>query len=222
MNCERMESLLDGYLDGELDVAERAEVERHLAACGDCHRLLAELKGLKRAAGELPRELSPDRDLWPGIRATIERGDDVRDRAAGTPASHAWLRWAGLAASVLIVVLAALAGARWLRPEATAPITALPAAAPGAELVLEEFRNAESQYEQASRTLLEVLEERKGELSPETFAAIEENLRIIDQAIDEVRAALEADPGNAQNGRVLNALYQQKVGFLWNVTRLSS
>ena len=36
MDCEKSEGLLNGYLDDELERGERAEVERHLAACSAC------------------------------------------------------------------------------------------------------------------------------------------------------------------------------------------
>ena len=44
MTCQRIEKQLSAYLEGELAAGERAEVERHLAACADC----AELLGLMR------------------------------------------------------------------------------------------------------------------------------------------------------------------------------
>jgi anti-sigma factor RsiW len=36
MNCDEMLPLLDGYLDGELDLALSLETERHIAACAAC------------------------------------------------------------------------------------------------------------------------------------------------------------------------------------------
>ena len=46
--------------------------------------------------------------------------------------------------------------------------------------------------------------------------------RTLDEAIDQVREALAAEPDDTRNGHVLNALYRQKVEFLWRVSRLSS
>lgn len=85
-----------------------------------------------------------------------------------------------------------------------------------------EFEAAETEYEEAAAHLLELVEARGDELSPETRAIIEDNLRIIDEAIDQVREALDAEPDDTRNGHILNALYRQKVEFLWRVSRLSS
>ena len=36
MNCELTQTVLHGYLDGELDAARAADFERHLISCADC------------------------------------------------------------------------------------------------------------------------------------------------------------------------------------------
>ncbi len=36
MNCELTQTVLHGYLDGELDAARAADFERHLISCPDC------------------------------------------------------------------------------------------------------------------------------------------------------------------------------------------
>lgn len=62
---------LSAFLDGGLEAGERAEVDAHLAECGDCRQILEELREVKRrAAGLGPVE--PSRDLWGGIAATIQ------------------------------------------------------------------------------------------------------------------------------------------------------
>ena len=49
MNCDVLTRYLDLYLDGELAVEERAEVEAHLRACEDC-RGIASIEARLRAA----------------------------------------------------------------------------------------------------------------------------------------------------------------------------
>jgi hypothetical protein len=93
---------------------------------------------------------------------------------------------------------------------------------PAARVNLVEFELAEDQYEAAAARLLESLESRGDSLPPETRALVDENLRIIDRAIEEVRSALESEPGDTSTGHALNALYRRKVEFLWSVSRLSS
>jgi anti-sigma factor RsiW len=42
--CPRVRGCLSEFIDGELDAATRAEVSRHLAACGECARLEEDLE----------------------------------------------------------------------------------------------------------------------------------------------------------------------------------
>lgn len=217
MNCERLETLLDDYVDGVLAASTEEEVRRHLADCSTCRQSLDELYRLQQATQALPRGIAPERDLLPGIRDRI--GRDAR-RGGGS----SWIRWAAVAASLIV-----LSGAVWvgLRSPDTGQTSTDGAAEVGsvmfaADVNLAEFEAAELEYEQATARLLDIVEARGDELTPETRAVIEENLRIIDEAIDQVRDALNEEPGDTRNGHILNALYRQKVEFLWRVSRLSS
>jgi anti-sigma factor (TIGR02949 family) len=46
--CAKCEELLQGYLDRELDEAEHAEAERHLAGCDYCRRRYRFEESLRR------------------------------------------------------------------------------------------------------------------------------------------------------------------------------
>ena len=60
--CGRAEDLLCGWLDGELDGADRELMAAHLETCSGCHALAA---AMTRLAAELPRlaEMRPDPDF---------------------------------------------------------------------------------------------------------------------------------------------------------------
>ena len=45
---------MSGYLDGELAGGERGQMERHLAECQDCRRLLAGLRAVLDGLHRLP------------------------------------------------------------------------------------------------------------------------------------------------------------------------
>ena len=63
---------LSDYLDGELDAADRAALEEHLAVCANCTSTLDELREvLARAATISSRP--PAVDLWIGIEARLNR-----------------------------------------------------------------------------------------------------------------------------------------------------
>ena len=44
MSCAYDKERLTGYFDGELEAADRAEVENHISACSECLRDLGEIK----------------------------------------------------------------------------------------------------------------------------------------------------------------------------------
>jgi hypothetical protein len=125
---------------------------------------------------------------------------------------------------VIILITAGIIG---INIKDSDPVTAPHAPPPGAVLPAShiaesEFRAAEQEYLQAAALLAEALEKQRGSLSPETAAVVDENLKVINEAIENIRQAMDAEPGNPRNGQVLTALYQQKIEILRRVSRLSS
>jgi hypothetical protein len=98
MNCAFDKEKLSGYYDGELDAAEKAEVERHIASCSECLRELGELKSAAILVKELPRLRAP-RSIAEEVRKEI--------RAAGKVHSFTQARrtmmWVASAAAVLLI-----------------------------------------------------------------------------------------------------------------------
>jgi hypothetical protein len=84
------------------------------------------------------------------------------------------------------------------------------------------LQGAEDDYERATRALLAALEEHREELGPETLKNVERNLAVIDEALREVRAALDANPGNPELTRMLAATHRKKVDVLQRVVKLST
>ncbi|ANM30459.1 hypothetical protein ABI59_14100 [Acidobacteria bacterium Mor1] len=218
------EALLNDYVDGLLDDAEREQLERQLADCESSRQEVEALKALRAEAAALPKEVAPGRDLFPEIRQAL----DSEMAARPTPRAA----WIGLAAALLIV--AGLSG--WLlrgqwAPGADGGATAANGGAAGQDgppqisLAADEgmdFAAIEQEYVRAAELLLESIEARSDQLAPETQAALRENLAIIDRAIEEIRAALAKDPGGEAQTEMLTAMYRQKLDLLWRVSRLSS
>jgi anti-sigma factor RsiW len=217
--CDGMEERLNDYVDEVLSAAERREVERHVGDCAGCREELHALRAVVEATAALPRSPRPPRDLWPDIRAALRR-DETQPRLVF------WWPWgAGLAAAAALLVLTTAAVTMWLvgsgaegpgpgMPETPVAVTSAPATA------LASLRSAEGEYVLATDRLLEVLEARREELAPETLALVEENLRVIDDAIGNVWAALESDPGRARSGHLLTSLYWRKIALLQQAVRL--
>lgn len=99
MDCKHMLSLLDAYLDRELDATTELAVEQHLAACQNCHAASARQQALSAALATHTRyRASPT--LTAGIRTALDKIDaGVQAKMPFTP------RWAGLAASLALAAL---------------------------------------------------------------------------------------------------------------------
>ncbi|HSU17010.1 anti-sigma factor family protein [Longimicrobium sp.] len=111
--------------------------------------------------------------------------------------------------------------------ETVAPDPATPAvngggrpAAAGQGTAFAAFHPAEQDYEKAIGDLAGVLEARRAQMAPETVRTLETNLRIIDQAIAESRAALAKDPNSRELVQMLGATYDAKVKMLRQAVEL--
>jgi anti-sigma factor RsiW len=216
---------LDDFAGGELPERERRAVQLHLQACAECRAEVDALRSLLDEARFLPREIAPGRDLWAGIEARLEPRADMkviplRPRSAWAPP-----RWLTLAAAALVLMIGTSATTVFFMqrggpgPDTLDPIVAKQAAAP-TTTALVALQPAEAEYQKAIDDLAAVLETRRSQLAPETVATLERNLRIIDQAIAESRAALERDPSSRELAQMLSAAYDTKVRMLQQAVEL--
>lgn len=217
---------LSEYLDGTLSEREAARVEDHLAECPACAGTLAELRQVVEAARALPDE-APVPDLWPAIEARLpaRTADGVTPRVVpiGRGSDRARRRVTLsvpqlLAAGIALAVMSA--GGAWVAlhggpadPATSAPVAATAPPAAGSVVLTAGWETAVAELE------LE-FEGRRGELDAETILVVERNLAIIDQAIEQARLALEADPSSGfLNGYVAEAM-RRKVDLLRQATRI--
>jgi hypothetical protein len=218
MTCQQMDERLDDYVDGALDGAAALEVEQHLASCAACRVAEHATRRLLAHAAALPRSVAPRGDLWPGIERRIAR--------RGLAGLLAW-RQPWLLASAAAVVLAVLAGVAWRGAPEGVQAVAIPSAAgpslePVAAVADPTLAEAEREYEAAAKTLLAVLEQRRGRMAAGDLARVEDNVAVIDRALAEVRAALAKDPESPELNRMLVATHRKKVDVLRRVVRLST
>jgi anti-sigma factor RsiW len=108
MNCAESRMLLHAYADGELDVANSLELERHLKVCPACVAEQESLRSLKAALREPQlRYTAPDslgKEIRQLARAPVA---DVRPRLF-----QSLVLWKSLALGATALALLAL----WLRP----------------------------------------------------------------------------------------------------------
>jgi len=208
MKCDDVMLVLDDLLDRRLGDAGQAEVRAHLegcAACSEAHRSLVELQ---EQVAELPRSIAPSRDLWPEIEAQIA----ARKVARGAFGRRALMAAAAALVLVSSVVTAYLVG----RQQAASTVVVAPAPRQAtSEVLAASFAEiGVHDYEATRHQLLDVLDGRRDELSPATMEIVLTNLRLIDEAMGEIAAALGEDPGNEVLMRRLVATYRQQVNLL--------
>jgi hypothetical protein len=216
MKCDDVRARLDDHEDGLLSEAELQELELHLATCDACRVEARRLHDLVGAAAAAPREMDPPRDLWPEIAARVaaDRGRaPVRRlvRLLSHPASLA-------AAAAVIVALGSTVTWRTNEPPADTGV-AHNVSERGSQ---EHVQAAEVDYIRATGQLMDALNSRRSSLSPETQKAVDENLKVIDDALGQLRGALDKDPGNRQLTRMLASTHQKKLDLLLRLLKLSS
>lgn len=153
---------------------------------------------LDKLLEELPHEVEPGRDLWPGIQARL-----APHRRVLRP--HALWPLAAAAAIVATVALSLL----WRQP----PTTTVPQtlARHGSTQPLP--RHIEADVQARARFAADSLRD-DSTLSPHTRAVVLRNLDLIEQAIGNVKLALRSDPANSQLLKMLNQLYLDEAAIL--------
>ncbi len=184
---------------------------------------------MKNRIETLPREIQPERDLWAGIESAISDAKIVRpdfsaDRHEPVPAA-AGVNWrrVGLISTAAMLLVAFSSGitAYLVRsPAAPADGTSSPALTEFEAVAWNGFLQAERSYQNITDDLMASLDAQRDELAPETIEIVETNLRLIDEAITEARAALERDPANRKLVGKLTDMYRTRVNFLEGMSRL--
>lgn len=161
-------------------------------------------------AAELPKDVVPQRDLWPAIAARIAE-------AGESPAKPAF-RWPlALAAAMLVASVSALLTWSLLRdPQPAGPAVIAQVPAPDTEIVPVRYgpNSGVSATELAARdALLSEFKSAFATLRPETREAIQKNLAVIQTAADEIDAALAKDPASGMLKGMLAGTYKQELNL---------
>jgi hypothetical protein len=183
------------------------------------HDALAPGDILARAIDE-SRDEMPAQDLWPGIAARLDPAAAARPRQFSFT-----LPQLALAASLLIAVASGLTWLAARPPAAAAPQAVVFAQGEGAGVSGGQVVNAnfaDAQYDAAVTDLEQILLDERDQLDPRTVLVIERNLKAIDAAIREARAALDDDPGNPYLNSHLADARRRKLALLRHATTLPS
>ncbi|MDR3419523.1 MAG: hypothetical protein P4L83_25365 [Nevskia sp.] len=134
------------------------------------------------ALAVLKQDCVPPRDLWPGIAARVQARRVRRRRAP-------WLAAVGLAASALLVL--------------------------GVSVGIQGLRGRTAEPASGSGTIVGAVDQgallpAANHLHPETRALVKTNLKVVDDAENQLRRAMAADPDDAYLKSLLASTRQQK------------
>jgi putative zinc finger protein len=217
---------LSDYIDDELPPEERADLEAHLAACAACTATLDALREVVARAGSLtPRP--PAADLWPGIAPRLERPamvtafQPLSSLSGGRRFSFTMPQL--VAAGLALMVMSG--GGVWVlqhggRATDTPSVIASGASGPGADSGVAPAALGDPRYDEAIADLEQALRAGRADLDPGTIKILESNLDAIDNAIDQSRRALAADPANVYLNNHLADARQRKLALLRRATAM--
>jgi hypothetical protein len=185
---------------------------------------------LSQMLSALPKDVQPERDLWQGIQAEIDKTPIVTDSAPVVRFTSS--RWFQLAAGVLLVLAtsfttfvvtrqsmekdAAVQLAQQQQqapvPTAAAPLNAMPVSF-GTEALGADYLKARSELDKR-------FEERMKTLAPSTRAKLERNLADLRHAANEISATLAENPSDPLLQDLLMSTYQRELQLLADVSEV--
>lgn len=165
---------------------------------------------LTASARQLATEISPERDLWPGIETAI---------AEPAPRRSRWTPMLAQAAAVVLLI-GASSGITYLVVKNDGSAVVPEVTMTGLEVTRAAFgsdHNLSSDYEDARAELFEKLETELGRLSPEERQDVVTSLGVIRGAIDDINAALAEDPDNTFLQDLLIKTYREELRVMRQV-----
>jgi anti-sigma factor RsiW len=224
MSCKDYSQAIAEFVDGALDPARQRELERHVEGCAACRALIADLKSIQAAAFTLDRrELPPH--ILPALKARLreEPLPSSRGTLLAFPRSRAaTAAWMAAAAALLFITTAAvwsLIGPANARHDDQAQTTPADPGDPVASLQAE-LQAATKHYENAIQQLEQIAKSDNGALDPQVAAVFQKNMQVINQAIDESRAALQSQPSSTDAQEGLFDAMRSKVALLQQTVEL--
>jgi len=223
ISTARMHDLVDGLLSA----SEVEDAKAHVEECGACREEYARLSEVVGTLRSLPRSAEAPPGLWAGIEDRMGEADPGEMLPPEAPVAEVVPlpgadRTEGrlsfsvpqlAAAAVVISVLSA--GTVWM---ALSGGQNLPGPVSVAETPQESAAQSISldaqKYDVPIAELEEILDRGRALLSRETLLTLETSLRTIDEAIAEVRTALERDPASELLSRMLVTHQRTKLRVL--------
>ena len=112
MSCKEYDTLMDGYLDGELDLLSTLRVEAHLPECANCAQTYESHRALRSSMSSGKLYFKPPNELAERIHVALHQANKVERRASPSvrrvlkPIPRGiWWPWMSLAASAVLVAM---------------------------------------------------------------------------------------------------------------------
>lgn len=199
MTCvELQESLTEN--ENATSAAQRA----HLKNCPECSALVAELLVIACAAGELRAAHEPSPRVWNNIHLALKQEGLIRPQALGRSllpsfsSSWAWTRWALPVAAALLITVGIVVQQRRPAQQLAGSYSVQPAATPvGSDLEIAGLNDDDLMQELSQQ-------------APALQAQYTENLRHVNEYIQDAKNSVAANPNDEEARRSLMEAYQQK------------
>lgn len=197
MTCvELQESLV------EIENGGSAEQRAHLKNCPECAKLVADLLVIACAAGDLRAAHEPDPRVWKSIEATLRQEGLIRPQRRSLSllpslgSQWGWSRWLVPAAALLLITIGVFVRQQALRvdPVYRAEIPPVTTVSDAAIAGLND-----------DDLLQEVAQQ-----SPALQEQYADNLRRVNQYIQDAKTIAAADPNDEEARRTLMEAYEQK------------
>lgn len=170
----------------------------------------------------LPESVEPARDLWPGIHAQLQAQPAQRPAAPPRGLSWSWALAAGVAVASVSVLFT------WMAVKAPDDATVRVAAVqPTPVEALQpvsygQYARLGPEYLETRAEMLEMFRARLSTLPDDVRLRVEEDLAAIQQAADDIDAALAEDPSSRLLNRLLLSTYQEEMRLYTRVAAPSA
>jgi|SRR5579863_5621482 hypothetical protein len=199
MNCvELRESLIEN------DGASNVEQRDHLRICRDCSALVAELNSIAAVAVELRGAEEPSPRVWNSIEIALRQEGLIRPQRSANRSllptfGRPWAlaRWMVPAAAALLIGVGIYVRQHTPHPVTTASVATSMPSSIVSDSGVEGLNDADLLQEVAQQ-------------SPAMQQEYTENLRRVNQYIQDAKTGVAADPNDEEARRSLLEAYQQK------------
>jgi len=194
MTCVELQQSL-----AEIEDGSSAEQQHHLRSCSSCTALVEELALIISSAPELIEADDPSPRVWNSIEIALRQEGLIRSQRAKRPvissfgARWGWARWMVPAAAVLLIMAGTYVNRRSSSRQMVnniAPLSTPDVAAAGLN----------------DDELLEAVSDQ----TPVAQAQYQDNLRRVNEYIQDAKMSVEANPGDEEARRSLLEAYQEK------------